>query len=323
MNAPRTPVAPGLHVVLGSGPVGRAVAAELLRHDGTRVRIVSRSGRSVEGAEAVAADLSNFKATTDACKDAATVTFAAAPAYTRWTKDFPALQDAAIHAASKTGAVLVAVENLYGYGKTGTMRESDPFAATTRKGRVRAAMSERLMAVHQAGGVRATAVRASDLFGPTMGISALGERVWPQLMAGKPIGWIGDPDLPHTFTYLPDFACALVRAGAEPNAWGRTWHAPSPPDQTAREVLDHAAGLLGHPPPRIRLLPGSILRGMALVSPLMREVAEMAYQFEAPFFMDASAWSVTFKDTPTDWNDALQATLIAWGAPETVFRDAA
>ena len=311
----------GLHVVLGAGPVGRAVAAELSSHPGTRVRVASRSGRAVTGAEAAAADLSDPAEAVRVCQGAATVTFAAAPAYTRWPAEFPALQEAAIHGAAEADAVLVAVENLYGYGRAGMLREGDPQTATTRKGAVRAEMTARLMGAHAASDLRAVAVRAADLFGPDMAVSALGERVWPPLLAGKAIGWIGDPDVRHSFTYLPDFARALVRAGTVPAAWGRVWHAPSPPDRTPREVIDHAARLLGHAPPRIRSMPRWALHGLALVSPSMREVAEMAYQFEAPFHMDASAWRDAFGGAPTPWETALRETLTGWGAEG--LRDAA
>ncbi len=309
----RAPVE-GLHVVLGAGPVGRAVAAEILRHPGTHLRLASRSGRAVMGAEAVAVDLLDPAATVRVCEGAATVTFAAAPAYTRWRAEFPALQEAAVRGAVETGAVLVAVENLYGYGRAGTLRETDPFSAGTRKGLVRAEMSARLMAARAAGELRTVAVRAADLFGPDMAASALGERVWPALIGGRPVGWIGDPDAAHTFTFLPDYARALVRAGAESAAWGRAWHVPSPPNRTPREVLDHAARILGQAPPRIRPMPRWALTGLALVSPLMREVAEMAYQFEAPFHMDASDWRDAFGCAPTPWDAALRDTLAGWGA---------
>ncbi len=316
-----THVAAGLHVVLGAGPVGLAVAAELMGHPGTSVRVVSRSGPTVAGAEVRAADLSDPEQTIAACAGAATVTFATAPAYTRWSADFSALQEAAIIGAAETGAVLVAVENLYGYGRAGTLHEGEALTATTRKGRVRAMMSRQLMAAHVAGKVRATAVRASDLFGPGMATSALGERVWPPLLAGKGISWIGDPDVPHTFTYLPDFARALVRAGAEAAAWGRAWHAPSPPDLTPRAVMERAAHLANLPPPRIRRMPPMVLRGLAFVSPMLREVAEMAYQLEAPFQMDASAWADTFGGAATPWDAAVRETLAAWRG-ELGLRDA-
>ena len=317
MSAAATPVAPGLHVVLGAGPVGRAVAAELLRHDGTRVRLVSRSGGGDDRAprlERAAADLSDPARAVSACAGAVTVTFAAAPAYTRWPEDFPALQEAAIRGTAEAGAVLVAVENLYAYGRAGTLREGAPLAATTRKGRVRAAMSAHLLAAHATGDLRATAGRASDLFGPGMAVSALGERVWPTLLAGGKVGWIGDPDAPHSFTYLPDYARALVRLGAEPAAWGRTWHVPSPPDRSARAILAEAAALAGVAPPRVRRMPGLALWLMARVSPLLREVEEMAYQFEAPFRTDASDFAAAFGQPATPWDAALAETLRAWGA---------
>ena len=316
MSAAATPVAPRLHVVVGAGPVGRAVAAELLRHDGTRVRLVSRSGGGDRAPrfEPVAADLADPARAVAACAGAATVTFAAAPAYTRWPEDFPALQDAAIRGAAEAGAVLVAVENLYGYGCAGTLREDDPLAATTRKGRVRAEMNARLLTAHATGDLRATAGRASDLFGPGMAVSALGEQVWPALLAGRAVSWIGDPDAPHTFTHLPDYARALVRLGAEPAAWGRAWHVPSPPDRSARAILAEAAAMAGVASPRMRRLPGFALRLMARVSPLLREVEEMAYQFETPFRMDASDFAATFGQPATPWDAALADTLRAWGA---------
>ncbi len=316
MSARATPVAPGLHVVLGAGPVGRAVAAELLGHAGTRVRLVSRSGggAATPRLEAMAADLSEAGGAVAACAGAATVTFAAAPAYTRWAQDFPGMQAAAIRGAAEAGAVLVAAENLYGYGRAGTLREGDALAATTRKGRVRARMSEALLAAHGAGEVRAVAGRASDLFGPGMAVSALGERVWPPLLAGKAVPWIGDPDAPHTFAYLPDYARALVRLGAEPEAWGRAWHVPAPPDRSARSVLTEAAAIAGAPPPRIRRMPGAMLWLLARVSPLLREVEEMAYQFEAPFHADASDYAEAFGPGATAWDAALAETLRAWGA---------
>lgn len=321
MSAARPPVAPGLHVVLGAGPVGRAVARELLGHPRTSVRLASRSGRAVDAAlaadprvEVLAADLADPEGTIAACRDAATVTFAAAPPYPRWPELFPALQENAIRGAAEAGAALVAVENLYGYGRTGALREADPLAATTRKGAVRAAMSARLFEAHREGRVRAAAGRASDLFGPGMAVSALGARVWPRLIAGRAVAWIGDPDAPHSFTYLPDFARALVRLGAEERAWGRAWHVPSPPDRSARAVISHAAGLIGRPAPRVRRVPKPVLRLMGLVSPTVREVAEMSYQFEAPLHMRADDCIAAFGEEATGWDEALRETLRAWGA---------
>jgi len=313
-NAEFSAVAPGLHVILGTGPVGQEVAREVLRHEGTRVRLVSRSATMSETDRLAVlhADLSDRDAAIAACAGAKTVTFALAPPYTSWPDLFPTLQANAIAGAEAADAVLVAVENLYGYGVIGRLTEDLPMAAQTRKGAVRAAMSETLFDAHRKGRVRAVAARASDLFGPRMAVSALGERVWPNLFDGKPIDWLGDPEALHSFTYLPDFARALVRLGAEERAWGRAWHVPPPPDLSPCQVITRASELAHTPPPRIRRIPKLMLSALGLLSPLMREVGEMSYQFKGDFQMDWSDWAGKFPERPTDWDTALTATLKEW-----------
>ena len=72
-----------------------------------------------------------------------------------------------VTAAERTDALLVSLENLYGYGPTdgAPMTEDLPLNATTSKGRVRAAMTAELLAAAQSGRVRIAIGRASDFFG--------------------------------------------------------------------------------------------------------------------------------------------------------------
>ena len=53
------------------------------------------------------------------------------------------------------------------------------------------------------------------------------------------------------------------------------------------------------------------MRGLGLVWPLMREVGEMSYQWQAPFILDDSKFRATFGATATPWPEALAAT-VAW-----------
>ena len=71
-------------------------------------------------------------------------------------------------ATERTSTLPVAVQNLYGYGPTWgrPMTEDLPLAATTVKGRTRAAMTGELLAAAGAGRVRLAIGRASDFFGP-------------------------------------------------------------------------------------------------------------------------------------------------------------
>src|SRR4029077_9412950 len=87
--------------------------------------------------------------------------------YTQWPERFPPLQRSVLAAAERTGALLVSLENVYGYGPTeGTpMREDLPPAAMPLKGRTRAAMTAELLAAADAGRARIAIGRASDFFG--------------------------------------------------------------------------------------------------------------------------------------------------------------
>jgi nucleoside-diphosphate-sugar epimerase len=302
-----------MNVILGAGPVGRAIARALLA-EGEPVRLVSRAGtaQGLAGAEPWRADLSDPGAAREACAGASRIFHAAAPPYHRWLVDFPALQENIIAAAAGTGAVLVVVENLYGYGVAGQLHEALPAAATTRKGRLRAEMSARVFAAHESGKVRAVVGRASDFFGPEVRAAALGERFFPPLLAGRTLAWPGDPDAPHSHTYVPDFAAALIRLGRIPTAWGRAWHVPSPRARSARDIAEEAAEVLGLPAPKIRRMPRTLLRIAGIFDRGAAEMVEMTYQFEAPFEILYRDFDAAFGVAPTGWTAALAETTRWW-----------
>ena len=156
-----------LHVIVGKGPVGTATAA-LLAERGHRVRVLSRTGgASTDAVEHRRVDAADGHAVTAAVRGAAAVYNAVNPPYTRWATDWPPIATALLTAAERTGAVLVTMSNLYGYGRpAGPMTPQTPLAATDTKGRVRARMWADALAAHEAGRVRMTEARAADFVGP-------------------------------------------------------------------------------------------------------------------------------------------------------------
>ena len=110
-----------LHVVLGAGPLGLAVARQLAAR-GDRVRAAVRSGRAdlPEGVEVVGADLNVEADTRRACEGAAVVYHCANPPYAKWADLHPPLMDAVIEGAAAAGARLVFGDNLYAFGWTAT-----------------------------------------------------------------------------------------------------------------------------------------------------------------------------------------------------------
>ena len=190
------------------------------------------------------------------------------------------------------------------------MTEDLPLAATTSKGLARAAMTAELLAAAAAGRVRVAIGRASDFFGAGATQSSLGERVFGNAVAGKRADFIGNPNLLHTYSYVPDIAAGLTTLGTDERAAGQVWHLPGPETVTTRAVLDLVAGQLGHQV-GVRNLPPLVVRALGLVSPLMRSLAEMAYEFEEPFVLDTTKFESAFGTATTPLATAITDT-VAW-----------
>ncbi|MEG3628359.1 NAD-dependent epimerase/dehydratase family protein [Streptomyces poriticola] len=303
-----------VHVVIGFGPAG-AATARLLVDKGHSVRVITRSGRSPEpGIEHIALDATDSEALTEAAQGAVALYSCAAPPYHRWAAEWPPLAASLCAAAEATGAVLVLLGNLYGYGPVdGPLTEDLPLAATGTKGRVRAAVWERAHTLHRQGRIKAVEVRASDFFGPGVTDGGhLAGRVMPRLLRGAPVSVLGDPDAPHSWTYLPDVARALVEVAGAEQAWGRPWHVPTQPPLSAREMVERLASRAGTGPVAVRRLPPAALALASLFSPLLRELKEIRYQFERPFVLDSQAYETALSVRATPLDEQIAATVDWW-----------
>lgn len=304
-----------LHVVFGAGPLGRSVVNELVRR-GVAVRVVSRSGQMAEapaGVELAAGDLYNPTAVRELTEGAAVAYQCAQPAYHEWPQKFPPLQAAIIEGLTGTGTKLVIGENTYMYGDTDgrPLTEDLSYAATTRKGRVRAAMSEAALAAHKAGKVRVAIGRGSDFFGPWALGSGFGDRVFYAALVGKAASFGGKLDLPHTATYINDFGRALVILGERDEALGQAWHVPNDrPQLTQRQFAELVFAETGHPVKAGGM--GKLMLAFGgLFIPAARESVEMLYEFEKPFVVNSSKFERAFGEKATPITDAIKAT-VAW-----------
>jgi nucleoside-diphosphate-sugar epimerase len=299
-----------LHVIVGKGPVG-TTTAELLAARGHRVRVLSRSGgTSTDTVEHRRVDAADAGALTAAARGASAVYNAVNPAYHRWETDWPPVAAALLAAAERTGAVLVTMSNLYVYGRpAGPMTPDRPLAATDRKGVVRRRMWEEALAAHGAGRVRVTEARAADFVGPQVPPehSHL-VRQLPALRRGRRAWVVGDPDAPRSWAYLPDVAATLATLGTDERALGRAWHVPSAPPRSQRQALGDLAAAIGAPAARVSRIPWTVLRGVGLVSPMMREVVDVRHQFDQQYVIDAAATTAGFGLTATPWAEVVAAT---------------
>ncbi|MBW4469858.1 MAG: NAD-dependent epimerase/dehydratase family protein [Stenomitos rutilans HA7619-LM2] len=299
-----------LHVIFGTGPLGQAVMRELLTRP-VRIRMVNRSGQATvpEEVEVIAADVYDLKNTRAVTQDAAVVYQCAQPPYTQWPTLFPKLQASIVQGAAVSGAKLVVADNLYMYGAVnGLLREDLPNAATTRKGRTRAQMSEALLTAHQQGLVRVAIARGSDFYGPGVLGSVMGDRVFPAILTGKTAAAVGDLDVPHTYTFIDDFGKALVALGEQEAALGQIWHVPNAETLTTRQFLTLAFKEAGHTP-KMSGMGKFMTRIAGLFIPEAQETVEMMYEFEQPFVVNHNKYVQAFGNHATPLHTAIRATL--------------
>lgn len=302
-----------LHVVLGAGQVGPLVARGL-RERGHRVRVVRQSAKTVavEGVECVSADVSDADAVARVTEGAVSVYHCVNPLYFEWPTRLLPLTRGIVEGTKRSGANLVVLDNLYMYGDTARMHPGSVVAPRSRKGALRAQAAELMCDPAMKGGRRVAIGRASDFFGPGATLSAIfGERFFRRMLAGKPGESFGDPDMLHSYSYVPDVAAGLVALGTSASAEGVSM-LPVQPAETTRAVIARFHRALGQDLGVVRV-PTLALRFMGFFNPTVRELVEMLYQWEQPFTVDDGRMRAEFGLAPTPWDEAVAAT-VAWGA---------
>jgi nucleoside-diphosphate-sugar epimerase len=303
------------HVVTGAGPVGSTVALQLAEA-GEHVRLLTRSGSGPEHpfVERRRVDVSRPEELEAAFDGVVTVHHCIhGSAYDArvWRAELPRAERAVLDAAGRVGAVVVFPESLYSYGPVdGPMTEDLPRAATSGKLGVRTD----LLAQRAASATPTVSVAASDFYGPAVRNAHAGERMVPTVLAGRTMRVLGSPDLPHSFTYVPDLAAAMIAAAAREDLWGSFLHAPTAPPVTQRQLVELVAHAGGVPTPKVSGIPSWALRAIGAVHRGTRELAETSYMFTRPFVLDSSASERRLGLAPTPLEEGVAATVAWWQA---------
>lgn len=306
-----------VHVVTGAGPVGSTVALQLA-DAGQQVRLLTRSGSGPDhpSIERRQVDVSQREALAGAFAGATAVHHCIhGSAYDArvWRDELPRAEEAVLEAAGRVGAVVVFPESLYSYGPVdGPITEHTPRSATGGKLGVRTG----LLAQREASATPTVSVAASDFYGPLVRNAHAGERMVPTVLAGRTMRVLGSLDQPHSFTYVPDLAAAMIEAARRENLWNSFLHAPTAAPVTQQRLVEMVATAGGVPVPRTSAIPPWVLRASGLVSREMRELAETSYMFTEPFVLDSTVSEGRLGLAPTPMADGVARTVAWWREQE-------
>lgn len=303
-----------LHVVFGSGQVGSLLAGELAAR-GLRVRVARRAeGPVPRGAELVRGDAGDAGFCKRAAEGAAVIYHCMNPAYSTklWSELIPRFTENLITAAGANTARLVVLDNLYLLGPSGgrPLNEDTPSSPVSKKGVIRAAATRRFEEADRDGRARVVIARASDFYGPGGEGSHFGPTFWRDVFRGKPGTLVIPPDAVHTYHYIPDVARGLAALGtAADDVLGKTFMLPCAPAETARALVARFSAVLGREIP-IRVMPRPLLSLLGWFVPILGELREMLYQWDAPFVIDDARFRARFPEImPAPQDEAARATV--------------
>jgi len=302
----------GHDLIFGFGVAGRAIAHRL-HVAGRPVRIAQRSrpAQLPEGMEFFPCDVLNGAEVMAAAAGAARIVIATGFAYDRrvWAESWPLAMTHFLAAAEAACAPTLFFDNMYMYGpQNRPVREDTPFARWGGKAGVRQAISEIWQKAAQDGRVCMSTLRVSDFYGPGVLNSHLGQLLFGRLAVGQPAQFAVPVDYPHDVAYLPDVARAVhTLLDAPEDAWGQVWHMPCDQTLTLREIAVLAAVAMNQTP-RIQSIPAVLQPVFRLFSPTLREVHDVRFLFDRPYYVDASRFKKRF------WSDV---TPVRAGVAET------
>src|SRR5262245_17183854 len=302
-------------VIFGAGQVGSPLARILVER-GHEVRVVKRSpGGIPSGAQPVLGDAADLTFCIAAAEGATTVYHCMNPPYNAkvWADLVPRYMANLIEASARAGARLVALDNVYMLGKPNgkPLTDDTPMNPCSRKGEVRARAAQLLFDAHRRGEIRATEGRASDFYGPGGTLTLLGDYFWPRVFKGRSGQVIVDPDMVHTYHYIPDVAGGLATLGAaSEDVCGKPWMLPCRPAETLRSLVRRLEGPFGKTIP-LQVVPGWMQIAMSVFIPELRERGKVRSQWEEPFVIDDSRFRERFGVIAEDADRAVAAT-VAW-----------
>lgn len=308
-----------VHVVTGAGPVGSTIALQLAEA-GEHVRLLTRSGSGPDHplVERRRVDVSRPEQLSAALDGAVAVHHCIHGSRydaRTWRAELPVAERHVLEAAGRIGAVVVFPESLYSYGPVdGPITETTPRDATGGKLGVRT----ELLAQREASATPTVSVAASDFYGPLVRNAHAGERMIPTVLAGRTMRVLGSLDQPHSFTYVPDLAAAMIEAAGREDLWNSFLHAPTAPPLTQRHLVELVAAAGGVPVPRTSVIPPWALRAGGLVSRDMRGLAETTYMFTRPFVLDSSDSEQRLGLAPTPLEAGVAETVAWWRGQRVV-----
>jgi nucleoside-diphosphate-sugar epimerase len=303
-----------MQTILGAGGVTGIVLAKELKNYTDHIRLVSRKPTRVNiDDELFPADLLNAWEVEAAVTGSMVVYLTAGLEYNAkiWKRDWPVLMSNVINACLKAKARLVFLDNVYMYAANEIpfMTERSLVDPPSEKGKVRATVQNMLLLAVKEQGLQALIARSADFYGPDVKNSPLNISVVDEFRKGKKAFWQINTSKVHSFTYVPDIGKSLALLGNTPDVYGEVWHLPTSSEKwTGKDFIDTIAAEMNLKP-RYYIFSRLMMQVLGLFVPILKELKEMAYQYDSDYVFDSSKFEKRFSYKPVSYAEGIKQML--------------
>jgi nucleoside-diphosphate-sugar epimerase len=284
--------------VLGAaGRLGFA-AAEAFREAGWSVKGLVRPGTAWRAPKGI--DVIETRDRAVAIKEARgtdIVLHALNAPYPGWAQHALPLAYSAIEIAEQSGATLMFPANVYnfGAGMPAVLDEATPMQPTSRKGKLRVEMEQRMREASDRG-VRTIFLRAGDFFG--RGRGSWFDLVLVKDLARNRLTYPGPLDVVHEWAYLPDYVQALIRLAAIRGTLGQIESFGFPGHAVTGQELTSAIAKATGRQFKVGQINWLMMRTVGSIWKMGRELAEIGHLWRVPHRIDGSKLAATIGRVP-------------------------
>lgn len=302
-----------MQTVLGSsGVIGKELAKSLLRYT-DKIRLVSRNPKQANLTDQlVKADLTNLQQVINSVEGSEITYLTVGLQYKTsvWQEQWPVIINNVVEACKIHKSRLVFFDNVYAYGLVkGWMKEDTLVNPISKKGEVRARISQMIMSEVERGHLDAIIARAPDFYGPNTPLSFATVTVFNNYKKGKKAQWFLDVNKKHSMIFTPDAGKATAILGNTPSAYNQIWHLPTDKNVlTGKEFLELSAKAFGVEP-KYLVLKKWMIQMAGYFVPVVKESYEMLYQNEYDYLFDSTKFERAFNFKPTSYQDGIAETV--------------
>lgn len=291
-----------MQTILGAGGAIGSELTKALPKFTNDIRLVGRNPIKVNETDKIhKADLLNKQEVIKAVEGANIVYLTVGLPYKAkiWEEQWPIVMKNAIEACKTHNAKLVFFDNVYMYDRDALkhMTEKTPIRPTSDKGRVREAIANMVMNAHEKGDIQALIARAADFIGPINSVPT--ETIYKNMAKGKKADWFASLNKIHSFTDTVDAATGTAMLGNAETSFGEVWHLPTDPTPLTVTQWIELFGKEMNVPAKGRALPLWMMGILGIFMPVLKELKEMAYQYDRDYYFDSTKFNRRFEYIPS------------------------